>query len=255
MARALFRRGAGEIRHRSFSEGFVNPPTHQGFIQPLVDENNYEVQCPNVFGPTQKTVNLPLYSPLLGNTIIRLLALKAGPQEHVIQCSFIYLDLTSQDLPAYEAISYAWGDPSDTLEISCQYNTVQITRNLHDVLKRIRYSDRIRYIWADALYINQKDRRELNQQVSIMRDIYRSAHRVLVWLGNDAQGQAHEAFTLCCTIVEQWRLPPDKPILDGFAEYIHMISMAKEGELDGYPPASAEVWASLIVLFNLPWFR
>jgi hypothetical protein len=42
-----------------------------------------------------------------------------------------------------------------------------------------------RRIWIDAVCINQQDLRERSQQVSIMRDIYRSARDVVVWLGED----------------------------------------------------------------------
>ena len=255
LARALFRRGADDARHCTFSEGFIDPPEYEGFVQSLLYDTSPEEQYSKVNGPAQMPNKLPLYRPLLGSTAIRLLALKPGPPGSLIQCSLLYFDRMSQSLPAYEAISYAWGVPSDTLEISCHGHVVQITRSLCAMLERIRCPDQVRYVWADALCINQKDPQELSQQVSIMRDIYRSAHRVLVWLGHDLQLKAHEAFALCCTIVERWRIPPDKPIVDGFAEYTGMISTANEGELDRFPSVSAKVWDALALLFNLPWFR
>ena len=255
LARALFRRGADEVRHCSFSEGFINPPIFEGFLLSPFNEATPEDLCSNVDGTAQTAVKLSLYSPLQGNTIIRLLVLNPGSLGSPLECAFLYCDLVSRNLPTYEAISYAWGDPSDTREVSCNGHTLRITQSLHGVFERIRCLDRVRYVWADALCINQKDTRELGQQVSIMQDIYRSANRVLVWLGNDVQGKAHEAFALCCTIVEHWRIPPNKPIVDGFLEYQDMISTAVEGELDPFPLVSAEVWDSLTKLFNLPWFR
>lgn len=39
------------------------------------------------------------------------------------------------------------------------------------------------YFWIDAICINQKDKMEKSKQVRLMESIYRSANRVIVWLG------------------------------------------------------------------------
>jgi hypothetical protein len=58
-----------------------------------------------------------------------------------------------------------------------------ITENLFQLLYRFRRKDRDRVLWADTICINQADIAERGSQVTMMRDIYKSAWRTLVWLG------------------------------------------------------------------------
>lgn len=58
-----------------------------------------------------------------------------------------------------------------------------VTRNLYDALYALRLDRAPRYLWVDAICINQRDIHERSWQVGIMDDIYRSASEVLVWLG------------------------------------------------------------------------
>ncbi len=46
-------------------------------------------------------------------------------------------------------------------------------------------SRQIGYFWVDALCINQNNVLERNAQVSIMRDIYASSKRIIIWLGSE----------------------------------------------------------------------
>jgi hypothetical protein len=47
----------------------------------------------------------------------------------------------------------------------------------------VRLPDRDRLLWIDALCINQSDKKEKGLQVQMMRDIYKSASRTIIWLG------------------------------------------------------------------------
>lgn len=67
------------------------------------------------------------------------------------------------------------------------------TENLIVALRHLRYPDRTRALWIDALCINQKDEREKSLQVGMMGSIYRHAGRVLIWLG-PARDQSNLAF-------------------------------------------------------------
>lgn len=64
---------------------------------------------------------------------------------------------------------------------------MSITRNLHDALQQFRYTTDVRYLWVDAICINQNDIRERGHQVRLMQSIYKKARNVLVWLGKDEQ--------------------------------------------------------------------
>jgi hypothetical protein len=55
----------------------------------------------------------------------------------------------------YDAISYVWGNPEDTLPILCNGRSFKITANLNAAFIRVRYSNRPRILWADAVCIYQ----------------------------------------------------------------------------------------------------
>jgi hypothetical protein len=50
----------------------------------------------------------------------------------------------------------------------------------------MRYEDRARTLWVDALWINQEGIEEQGHQVGRMGYTYRQASCVIVWLGQDA---------------------------------------------------------------------
>ncbi len=67
----------------------------------------------------------------------------------------------------------------------CDGLRLEVTPNLRNGLRRMRYVDRSRYLWADAVCIDQTNKAELGHQVSNMRLIYHNATKVIVWLGED----------------------------------------------------------------------
>lgn len=62
---------------------------------------------------------------------------------------------------------------------------IPVSTNLAQALKRIRYPFGIRYVWVDAVCIDQSNLTERGHQVKMMGYIYSKASRVLVWLGAD----------------------------------------------------------------------
>lgn len=62
--------------------------------------------------------------------------------------------------------------------------------NLHSALRALRRRDRDASVWVDAICINQAEESERTHQVWQMKDIYRNARVVRVWLGDATQGSA-----------------------------------------------------------------
>lgn len=86
--------------------------------------------------------------------------------------------------PAYRALSYCWGDPSDTLNIVINGKVVPVTRNLKAALVEIRRTMTTPGLfWIDALCINQADEYEKREQIKNMGMIFQSAERVIAWVG------------------------------------------------------------------------
>lgn len=124
----------------------------------------------------------PLYMPLADDGEIRLVHLQPrGPDDNV-QCLIKHSKL--KDNIAYEALSYAWGDAADEQSLKVDdSSSYQIWPNLRSALYHLRLEGRERVLWIDALCINQRDINERNHQVRQMGNIYQSASKVVIWLG------------------------------------------------------------------------
>lgn len=125
------------------------------------------------------------YTPLDAEELrlVRILAARSSQ----VKCEILHRPFG--DLPDYTAISYAWGDPSDMTKIKIRderysiFVEVPISKSLYYALEALRKKGEDVLVWADALSIDQQNRDEKNQQLSLMSDIYKNAQYVAVWLG------------------------------------------------------------------------
>lgn len=134
-----------------------------------------------------------VYSPLPDNHT-RILVLEPGSYGEEISCSLVThscAGTSSQDPDTgpldYEALSYTWGDPSPKFVIKCNGQTLPIAHNLFFALQQLRHASTQRFLWIDAICINQNDIAERSMQIQYMLDIYQNAARVLVWLGVESE--------------------------------------------------------------------
>ena len=125
------------------------------------------------------------YSPLLGPNCIRLLSIDSGASDEPLSCNLEGLDLTNlpQQYCNFSALSYRWGDDAPTFDISLNGWSIRVRENLHQFLLHARASRWYNGFWIDAVCINQDDKAEKAQQISIMGTIYSLASNVLIWLG------------------------------------------------------------------------
>ena len=81
------------------------------------------------------------------------------------------------------------GDSAEKRPVYIDGQKLEIMPSLDSALRCRRYErgdDRgSRVLWADAVCVNQEDLEERGIQISMMREIYQRARRVLVWLGTD----------------------------------------------------------------------
>ena len=113
---------------------------------------------------------------------IRILILAPGTGDDVLRGELIVESLDYDDLH-YTALSYTWSGSVGEHNISIGGAPLYITENLSMALRRIRGPTRPRNMWVDAICINQGDFEEKAVQVSMMGDIFASATRTIVWLG------------------------------------------------------------------------
>ncbi|QDS67868.1 hypothetical protein FKW77_007866 [Venturia effusa] len=139
------------------------------------------------------------YKPLpteLGK--IRLLHLLPSEDEHApIHGKLVEYPLktTGSRRHLYEALSYVWGSEEKPDSIVIENHELLITKSLHEALLRLRNHAYERYLWVDAVCINQDDDHEKEHQIGFMPQIYGHAKCVIVWLGEMAEnsGNAIEA--------------------------------------------------------------
>lgn len=145
------------------------------------------------------------YRPLpRASNAFRLLELQSGKKQDGIRCSLQIYAFPPSAETTYEPISYCWGDAKIKKSITVNDCRVDITKSLYMALVRLRLEDRPRLLWVDAICINQKDDAEKNDQVQIMRDIYRFGRKTLAWLGEGSRISTRRGF-LFITVLQEYQ--------------------------------------------------
>lgn len=108
------------------------------------------------------------------------------PGTGTIRCLMKQVDLDSERT----ACSYVWGDSEPSQLILINERLFPVRQNLHDLLLQMRKDNFLNPLWVDALYVDQSNTSERNNQVQQMGSIYRDARAVVSWLG---QGNASAA--------------------------------------------------------------
>lgn len=160
---------------------------------------------------------------------------------------------------SFEALSYVWGPQEDPEQINVVDTTksqerpkslgsILVGKNLMVALRHLRRKDEPRNLWVDALCINQDDLNEREAQVGRMRDIYRLAARVLVWLGpaSDGSEQAMKALRYLGAQVEA--------TVDGLKFPSPGTQEPTWVDDEVTPPYAEETWSAINHLLARSWF-
>jgi hypothetical protein len=140
-----------------------------------------------------------IYSPITSPNTIRLMVLQPGKTSEPLRCTFcmheIFDNHTAEmyvkyrgSAADYTAISYTWhADPGSKEygSILCLDKSIQITRNLSNLLHQLRHGAREEILWIDQLCINQGDEGEKEKQIPLMQKIYQQAKGVIFWIGEE----------------------------------------------------------------------
>lgn len=157
---------------------------------------------------------------LPGGNHIRILSL--APSANLSDPIHVKLSVVKlADEPTFIALSYVWGSEvgkvrgdafamitctglanvANKLPITCNGEQFLVTQNLDSALRHLRDEAKERILWIDAICINQNDDQERGFQVNLMKDIYRMAHAVVIWLG-EADADSDLVFPLCEKMTE-----------------------------------------------------
>jgi hypothetical protein len=129
-------------------------------------------------------------------THIRLIKLLQGNFGQHVTCELSTWAL--DEAPEYCAISYTWGDPALSANITVNGQSMLVRRNCEYVLQQTfsKMKAGPRYVWADAISIAQSDKQEKGHQVSLMGQIYDRAVRVFACVGPHSDDSEY-LFSMC----------------------------------------------------------
>ncbi|KAK1759054.1 heterokaryon incompatibility protein-domain-containing protein [Echria macrotheca] len=142
------------------------------------------------------------YSSLGGieSRLVRVLVLDPATSTHApIKCRLVTVPHSA--LPRYEAVSYTWDNQKRTQAIHCDGARLPVTPNVESAMRHLRRSYFPRRLWIDSVCIDQDNPAEKIAQLPKMDTVYRSAKRVIVWLGEGTPDTDQAIFTL------KWTLP------------------------------------------------
>ncbi|KAK0099880.1 hypothetical protein ONS96_007829 [Cadophora gregata f. sp. sojae] len=172
---------------------------------------------------------------------------------------------------AYEALSYIWGVEDDPLEVlidlasknsdddvveilvvvstnPLHYARLLLSQNLAGSLRHLRYKDKKRVLWIDAICINQADVVERNAQVSRMGDIFKVAERVIVWVGPSTEDSKLALQTLdnlgkqVVSTTDRRRVPAPNAVENAWFQSSVQL------------PFDNSTWAAISSLLQRAWF-
>jgi len=178
------------------------------------------------------------YAPFQDNNSIRVLILDPGQGNDPLVGELREVDV--DDCPSFTALSYVWGDPTRSRQITCDGKLLRITKSLDYALCGVRHATDSLRLWADQVCINQHDLRERSQQVHFMGKIYERAQLVHVWLGPDRNHSAEKAFRLLYHLRESFDVPS-------------LLSEFTEAQNKNVEQFENEEFHALKELYDLPW--
>ncbi|KAJ0132963.1 putative carnitine O-acetyltransferase [Fusarium oxysporum f. sp. albedinis] len=199
-----------------------------------------------------------IYSHLPRGSIRLLEILPNQDNEANMQCRLLHFSLHESNIPDYEALSYIWGDRSSLTiyYIFIEGRQIHVLQNLHLALCRLRNRFTSRFIWADAICINQANTDEKSEQVYLMPKIFSYAHRTVCWVPLELPDSAlrliselqqfHHSVAQGGTIVSE-------------SDIYHSNYKISSSDLDRFHQdwrfGDAEAWRSLKKFLDNPYFQ
>ena len=192
-----------------------------------------------------------IYKPLKDQEIrlLKFLPQLDGSSRSQHRCRLVNISL--DQTPLYVALSYTWG--SNVTERTIEVNNVSlpITKNLAEAIDGISefIMDHDLYIWADSICIDQSNLEERGHQVELMSFIFKSAHRVAIWLGP----HAHDSDLLFREMV-QWHEEVNKSLIKGERQSVTIIKRNYHRYLTSLGPVAKAILQAVRMLLLRRWW-
>jgi len=119
-----------------------------------------------------------------GQPSIRLLQLFPSTHRFTEVRARLY-QVSLDDYPKYDGVSYFWGDPQERSYIRCNGLLLQVSRGLAFDLKTLRPKDGAsRIFFVDSICFNNEDRQEERTKAMITPRVFKQAQQVAIGLGD-----------------------------------------------------------------------
>ncbi len=124
-----------------------------------------------------------------------------------------------------------------------------VGKNLVETFQHLRYVEKPRILWVDAICINQVDENEKGHQILHMNEVYQIAHQVFAWLGPASQ-DSRLALSTLEYLGKQFEFIPS----------LRACLQSPDAEINRWWDPSCElpyeqdIWAALDALFSRTWF-
>lgn len=181
--------------------------------------------------------------PVLRNskTGIRLAHIQPGSGSRAIAIDLVEDFVTGPDRTPYDALSYAWGDGAREKNVFCNGKRLPITQTLWEALHHFRHPTEQKSLWVDKICVCQERVRERNAQVKMMGDIFKSARKVWVWLGDDYD-DSRAGMQLAKQLLH---IAIHQPVT---------ALTPADLETHGLPKRGHKRWKALALILQRPWF-
>ncbi|KAF4948157.1 hypothetical protein FGADI_9852 [Fusarium gaditjirri] len=143
------------------------------------------------------------YQPLTKEGSIRVLELYPGKPWEILSFDLHEVELNANF--SFEALSYEWKEKSGSVPVQCGYEKILVTPNCKAAMERLRLESESRFLWIDAICINQEDHEERTKQVAMMAGIFTAAEKVLMWHGEETES-TRAAFEVIPTLLRARRM-------------------------------------------------
>lgn len=174
-------------------------------------------------------------------TGIRLAQILPGSGNKGLSINLIDTFITGTNQVQYDALSYTWGDGQRSKSITCNGRRLAVTPTLLEALHRFRHPHNVVTLWIDQICICQERIRERNAQVQLMGKIFKTARKVIVWLGEDYD-ESRAGMQLAKQLLSISRYQP--------------VSGLTPSDLEshGLPKQGHRRWRALSAILRRPWF-
>ncbi|KAF2254955.1 hypothetical protein BU26DRAFT_415845 [Trematosphaeria pertusa] len=212
------------------------------------------------------------YPPLpdAGSGSLRLIQIESGQglgSQDGIYCTMICTQSWRKNMK-YDCLSYCWGEGGKKRQIfvrtsdgpDSHYQPFLVTENLLSALTSLQETHAAKWLWIDAISINQGDLAERSAQVAMMKEIYSRAASVIIWLG-ECTATLNKASSIISSIAIRFRDDTTRTAESIIGNGSLALSTSDIGWMEQYtsrqlPEAAVrESYECVANFFSLQWFR